>query len=62
MGFSFTSPLCPRPYWLDDLPVRLHKIYHKVHQVQGRVRITARARVSIRVRFRARVRFALGMS
>jgi len=29
MGFSWTSPLSPRPYWLDDLPVtRLHKINH----------------------------------
>jgi len=26
MGFSWTSPLSPRPYWLNDLPVRLHKV------------------------------------
>ena len=33
MGFSWTSLLSPRPYWLDDLPVRLHKVYHKVYHV-----------------------------
>jgi len=26
-AFSWTSPLSPRHYWLDDLPVRLHKVY-----------------------------------
>jgi len=28
MGFSLTSPLSPRSYCLDDLPVRLHEVYH----------------------------------
>ena len=33
MGFFMDySPLIPRPYWLDDLPVRLHKVYHKVQR------------------------------
>jgi len=28
MGFFMDySPLSPRTYWLDDLPVRLHKVY-----------------------------------
>jgi len=29
-AFSSTSPLSPRPYWLDDLPVRLHKGNDKI--------------------------------
>jgi len=31
-AFSQTSLLSPRPYWLDNLPVRLRKVYHKVYQ------------------------------
>jgi len=31
MGYLWTSPLNPRPYWLDDLPVRLHAVNHKVN-------------------------------
>ena len=32
-AFSWTSPLSPRPYWLVGyLPVRLHKVNHKVNQ------------------------------
>jgi len=30
-AFSWISPLSPRPYWLDDLLVRLHEVYHKVY-------------------------------
>jgi len=30
MGLSWTSPL--RPWWLDDMPVRRHKVNHKVNQ------------------------------
>jgi len=26
-AFSWTSQLSPRPYWLDDLLLRLHKVY-----------------------------------
>ena len=37
-AFSWTSPLSPRPYWLDCLPVRLHKVNHKVNHVQASVR------------------------
>jgi len=29
-AFSWTSPLSPRPCWLHRLPVRLHKVNHKV--------------------------------
>jgi len=29
-AFSWTSLLSPKPYWLDTLLVRLHKVYYKV--------------------------------
>ena len=31
--FSWTSPLSPRPHWLADLLVGLHKVNHKVNHV-----------------------------
>ena len=33
MASSWTSPLSPRPHWLVDLLVGLHKVNHKVNQL-----------------------------
>jgi len=37
-AFLWTSPLSPRLYWLGDVPVRLHKVYHNFNFNDGHMR------------------------
>ena len=39
-AFSWTSPLSPRPCWLYRLPLRLHKVNHKVNHMKGMMTLT----------------------
>jgi len=41
-AFSWTSPLSPRPCWLHRLPVRLHRVNHKVKLIYVNLRTQTR--------------------